>query len=161
VRRVVLKDETLFTPLCIPRAGGGETELVDRIGTYGETSIATATTLFEIRTSDINAPAEGDTLEMDGTIYVIQGEPLRDGEPGESDVILNPIHFYYNHRTQIETFVPQPSSGGGEARLDVLLGDIGTAVAAERSLGGLAETLTWSAPEISVLEGEGQRLRGL
>lgn len=27
VRRVVLKDETPFTPLCVPRAGGGETEL--------------------------------------------------------------------------------------------------------------------------------------
>jgi hypothetical protein len=83
---------------------------------------------------------------------------LRDSEPGEPDAMLNPIHFYDNHRTEIETFVPQPSSGGGEARLDVLPGDIGTALAAERSLGGLAETLTWSAQEISVLEGEGQRL---
>jgi hypothetical protein len=82
---------------------------------------------------------------------------LRDGEPGEPDVTLNPVHFYYNHRAEIETFVPQPSSGGGEARLDVLPGDIGTALAAERSLGGLAETLTWSASEISVLKGEGQR----
>jgi hypothetical protein len=74
---------------------------------------------------------------------------LRDGEPGEPDITLNPIHFYYNHRAEIEAFVPQPSSGGGEARLDVLPGDIGTALAAERSLGGLAETLTWSAQEIS------------
>jgi hypothetical protein len=52
----------------------------DRIGTLGETRIATQTTLVDIRTSDINAPAEGDTIEMDGTVYIIQGEPIRDGE---------------------------------------------------------------------------------
>ena len=57
--------------------------------------------------------------------------------------------------------MPQLPSDGGEARLDVLLGDIGTALTADRSLGGLAETLTWSAPEISVIEAEGRRLRGL
>jgi hypothetical protein len=79
---------------------------------------------------------------------------LRDGEPGEPDITLNPIHFYYNHRAEIEAFVPQPPSGG-EARLDMLLGEIGTALAADRSLGGLAEKLTWSAPETSVLAIEG------
>jgi hypothetical protein len=52
----------------------------DRIGNFGETRIATETTLVDIRTSDINAPAEGDTIEMNGTIYVIQGEPIRDAE---------------------------------------------------------------------------------
>ena len=52
----------------------------DRIGTFGETRIATETTIVDIRTSDINAPAEGDTIEMDGTVYVIQGEPIRDAE---------------------------------------------------------------------------------
>jgi hypothetical protein len=52
----------------------------DRIGTFGETRIATQTTLLDIRTSDIAAPAAGDTIEMDGTVYVIQGEPIRDAE---------------------------------------------------------------------------------
>jgi hypothetical protein len=52
----------------------------DRIGTFGETRIATETTIFDIRASDINAPAEGDTIEMDGAVYVIQGEPIRDAE---------------------------------------------------------------------------------
>jgi hypothetical protein len=50
----------------------------DRVGTFGEARITTETTLFHIRTSDIPAPAEGDTSEMNGTVYVIQGEPLRD-----------------------------------------------------------------------------------
>jgi hypothetical protein len=49
----------------------------------------------------------------------------------------------------------QPVGGGGEAALDVLLSGIGTALAINRSLGGLADNLYWSAPEISVLAIEG------
>ena len=52
----------------------------DRVGTFGATRIATATTMLDIRTSEVAAPAEGDTIEMDGTVYVIQGEPMRDAE---------------------------------------------------------------------------------
>ena len=52
----------------------------DRIGNFGETRIATETTLVDIRTSDIAAPAESGTIEMDGTVYAIQGEPIRDAE---------------------------------------------------------------------------------
>ena len=52
----------------------------DRVGTYGETRIATETTIIDIRTSEVAAPAEGDTIEMAGTVYVIQGAPIRDGE---------------------------------------------------------------------------------
>jgi hypothetical protein len=52
----------------------------DRVGTFGETRIATETTIFDIRTSDIATPAEGDTIEMHGIVYVIQGEPIRDAE---------------------------------------------------------------------------------
>jgi hypothetical protein len=80
---------------------------------------------------------------------------LRDGDPGEPDVTLNPVHCFYSHRAEIESLMPQPPSGGGEALLDALLGDIGIALAADRSLGGLVENLFWSAPEISVLAIEG------
>lgn len=79
---------------------------------------------------------------------------LRDGDPGEPDVTLNPVHWFFSHRAEVEAFVPQ-TAGGGEALLDALLGDIGGALAADRSLGGLVENLTWSAPEISVLAIEG------
>ena len=80
---------------------------------------------------------------------------LRDGDPGEPDVTLNPRIEFYSHRAEIEAFVMQPVGGGGEAALDVLLSGIGTALATDRSLGGLAENLYWSAPEISVLAIEG------
>ena len=52
----------------------------DRIGAFGETRIVTGTLVIDIRVSEIAAPAEGDTIEVDGTVYVIQGEPIRDAE---------------------------------------------------------------------------------
>jgi hypothetical protein len=89
------------------------------------------------------------SVPVDGLII------LRDGDPGEPDVTLNPRTEYYTHRAEIEAFVTQPVGGDGEAALDALLGDIGTALAVDRSLSGLAENLTWSAPETSVLAIEG------
>jgi hypothetical protein len=80
---------------------------------------------------------------------------LRDGDPGEPDVTLNPRTEFYGHRAEIEALVTQPTGGGGEAALDALLGEIGTALASDRSLGGLTENLLWSAPETSVLAIEG------
>ncbi|QLH38157.1 MAG: acyl-CoA transferase [Defluviicoccus sp.] len=80
---------------------------------------------------------------------------LRDGDPGEPDVTLNPRTAYYSHRAEIEAFVTQPPGGGGEVTLDDLMGAIGTALAADTSLGGLAETLSCSAPEVSVMAIEG------
>ncbi|QLH37855.1 MAG: acyl-CoA transferase [Defluviicoccus sp.] len=80
---------------------------------------------------------------------------LRDGGPGEPDVTLNPRTEFYSHRAEIEAFVTRPVDGDGEPVLDALLTEIGTALAVDRSLGGLGENLTWSAPEVSVLAIEG------
>ena len=52
----------------------------DRIGNFGETRIVAATLVIDVRVSEVAAPAEGDTIERNGTVYIIQGEPLRDGE---------------------------------------------------------------------------------
>jgi hypothetical protein len=80
---------------------------------------------------------------------------LRDGDPGEPDITLNPVHLFYSHRAEIEAFVSPPAAGGGEARLDALLGEIGAALAADRSLGGLVENLFLDAPTIEPLVIEG------
>ena len=80
---------------------------------------------------------------------------LRDGDPGEPDVTLNPRTEFYSHRAEVEAFVTQPVGGGGETTLDALLSAIGAALASDRSLGGFAENLFWSAPETSVLGIEG------
>jgi hypothetical protein len=80
---------------------------------------------------------------------------LRDGDPGEPDVTLNPRSEFFSHRAEIEAFVTQAPGGGSEAVLDALLAEISVALVADRSVGGLAENLLWCAPETSVLAIEG------
>lgn len=50
----------------------------DRIAEFGETRISAATTLIEIRVADASTLAEGDTLEIEGIVYIVQGAPMRD-----------------------------------------------------------------------------------
>ena len=80
---------------------------------------------------------------------------LRDGDPGEPDVTLNPRAEFYAHRVELEVYVTNDPTGGGEAALDALLGAIGMALRIDPSLGGLAENLTPSAPETGALAIEG------
>ena len=52
----------------------------DRVGEFGETRVVAETVMIDVRIDDVAAPAEGDTLEVNGTVYVIEGEPIRDAE---------------------------------------------------------------------------------
>jgi hypothetical protein len=81
---------------------------------------------------------------------------LRDGDPGEPDVTLNPKTEFYSHPVPIEVFVTQPSrDSGGEANLDTLVERVRSALSADPDFGGKAENLTLSAPavEVEVIEG--------
>ena len=80
---------------------------------------------------------------------------LRDGDPGEPDVTLNPRTAFYSHRVELELFVMQPTASGGETLLDALIADVHAALAPDPSLGGLAENLVVTAPETGVLAVEG------
>lgn len=40
---------------------------------------------------------------------------VRDGDPGEPDVTLNPRTEFYSHRVEIESYIPRDSMGDGEA----------------------------------------------
>lgn len=71
--------------VCTPAGGDPVTVRViarraDDIVGIGDTRIHAATTMFDIRTSEVAAPTVGDTIEVDGTVHVIQGEPIRDRE---------------------------------------------------------------------------------
>jgi hypothetical protein len=52
----------------------------DRTGTFGETRVVTETLLIDVRVSEVAAPTEGDTFDVGGVLYVIQGAPIRDSE---------------------------------------------------------------------------------
>ncbi|GER08831.1 hypothetical protein GCM10007972_24800 [Iodidimonas muriae] len=52
----------------------------DRIGNFGETRLLAATTVIEVRTAEVPALSEGDGFEFNGESFIVQGEPVRDGE---------------------------------------------------------------------------------
>ena len=67
---------------------------------------------------------------------------LRDGEPGEPEVTLSPLRYHYQHRAELEVVVQ--ASNGRASAFDTLIAAIGTALEAERTLGGLCD---WVEPE--------------
>ena len=76
---------------------------------------------------------------------------LRDGDPGEPDVTLNPRSEFYRHRAELELLVTQPLAGGAEAMLDAIVAQVATALAPDPSFGGLAENLVLGAPDVGTL----------
>lgn len=71
---------------------------------------------------------------------------LRDGDPGEPEVLLSPLTYLWQHQTEIEVVVQQAPADDATRTLDSLLAEIGSALAADRTLGGLADWVEWGAP---------------
>ncbi len=82
---------------------------------------------------------------------------VRDGDPGEPEVILSPLIYIYTHQIPIEIAAYETSSETREQVLDNLLGAIGTAVAADRTLGGLCDFIEAEAPATEDVETTGAR----
>ncbi len=72
---------------------------------------------------------------------------LRDGDPGDPEVLLSPLLYLYDHRAEIEVIVQAGDSTTRDAVLDILLASIGTALAADRTLGGLCDWVELEAPK--------------
>ena len=70
---------------------------------------------------------------------------LRDGNPGEPEVTLSPLTWFYQHRAELEVVIQAGS--GRDALFDALTADIGVALAADRTLGGLCDWVEAEAPE--------------
>jgi hypothetical protein len=69
---------------------------------------------------------------------------LRDGEPGEPEVTLSPLTYHYQHRAEIEAVVQAASDR--DAAFDTLVANVGTALAADRTLGGLCDWVEAESP---------------
>ena len=78
---------------------------------------------------------------------------LRDGEPGEPEVTLSPLRYHYQHRAELEVIVQTP--GSRATAFDMLVASIGTALAADRTLGGLCDWVEAEAPASVDLPVEG------
>jgi hypothetical protein len=76
---------------------------------------------------------------------------LRDGDPGEPEQALGGFgNVYYQHAGEIEVYVEQGDSPARDAAFDDLLQQIGAALEADRTLGGLAFGLTYGRPDTSI-----------
>ena len=70
---------------------------------------------------------------------------LRDGKPGDPEVTLSPLTYFYEHRAELEVVVQ--AGTGRDSLFDALTSDIGAALAADRTLGGLCDWVEAEAPE--------------
>jgi len=69
---------------------------------------------------------------------------LRDGDPGDPEILLSPLQYLFEHRAEIEVVVQAGDPAARDAALDTSLASIGTVLAADRTLGGLCD---WTEPE--------------
>jgi hypothetical protein len=68
---------------------------------------------------------------------------LRDGDPGEPEVTLNPLIYLWQYRAELEVVVEAAISADRDTALDALLVAIGAALASDPTLGGVVD---WSEP---------------
>ena len=69
---------------------------------------------------------------------------LRDGQPGEPEVTMSPLRYHFQHRAELEVIVQ--ASGNRATAFDTLIAAIGTALAADRTFGGLCDWVEAEAP---------------
>ena len=70
---------------------------------------------------------------------------LRDGKPGEPEVTLSPLTYFYEHRAELEVVIQ--AGTGRDVLFDDLTASIGAVLAADRTLGGLCDWVEAEAPE--------------
>ena len=76
---------------------------------------------------------------------------LRDGDPGEPEQALGGFgKAYYQHAVEIEVYVEEGDAAARDAAFDALLQQIGVALEADPTLGGLAFGLTYGRPESNI-----------
>lgn len=71
---------------------------------------------------------------------------LRDGDPGEPEVLLSPPRYFYEHRAEIDIAVEAANPAERDTAFDALKRAIGAALAVDRTLGGRCDYVVGEAP---------------
>lgn len=79
---------------------------------------------------------------------------LRDGDPGEPEVIMSPLTFSWRHRAALDLMVEGAEGGQRDARFEALRAWVGATIAGDRGLGGLCDWIEVDAPEPIEIEAE-------
>jgi hypothetical protein len=83
---------------------------------------------------------------------------VRDGGPGEPEQALGGFgSVYYQHAVEIEVYLVEGDAAAGDAAFDDLLQQIGVALEADPTLGGLAFGLTYGRPEPAIRRSQARR----
>ena len=77
---------------------------------------------------------------------------LRDGDLGEPEVLLSPLIYVWTHAARIEVY---SAAGDLDAHMDALLGEVGNALGADPTLGGLIDLMDTGAPDFDGAAPEG------
>jgi len=80
---------------------------------------------------------------------------LRDGDPGEPEVTLSPLSYYWQHLASLEVFVQASEAAQRDALMDALFQEISAALMTEQTLGGLCDRVVPRAADTNsvVIEG--------
>jgi hypothetical protein len=72
---------------------------------------------------------------------------LRDGDPGDPEQALGGFgNAYYQHAVEVEVYVEEGDAAARDADFDAVLQQIGVALEADPTLGGLVFGLTYGRP---------------
>ena len=86
---------------------------------------------------------------------------LRDGDPGEPEVLMSPETYVYTHRAELELVVEDGDQSARDATFDALKTAVASALAADRTLGGAVEWAQGRAPAPVPITAEGaEALKG-
>ncbi len=80
---------------------------------------------------------------------------LRDGDPGEPEILLSPISYYWQHRAIVEAVVQGGDQASRDLALDSLYSKISLVLAVDSTLGGLCDRVIPQAPDSADVAIEG------
>ena len=84
--------DAVFTP-----AGGASVSVrivarrADDVTTFGESRLWSETTRVDLRVAEVPNPRPGDTITLQGEVFTIHGEPVRDRERLVWTIDLRPV----------------------------------------------------------------------
>lgn len=80
---------------------------------------------------------------------------IRDGDLSESEVLLSPLTYIYDHHIQLEIAAFEANGVKANDAIDIMMVSIGTAIMADRTLGGLCDWIDAAPPVTDNLDAEG------